>query len=198
MGTGDTWPPDREQDPRSSSESAVLPSTGLSQRKPRRLRRWLVAIGLGLVLLVGTGIVVLRLKFNGPALADQIETMLNRRMRGRIQIGSIEWPAHGLTNVVTGGWVPVTIRDVTVWDRRADERTRDCFTDKQVAPPRRVLQAPSITAEVDVHALMFGRHDMVFRHVVINGGHVRLEQSREPYPQPAHDKTIGTPVPPIT
>jgi hypothetical protein len=168
----------------------VLPSERLAKRKPRRLRRWLVSIGLGLVLLVGTGIVVLRVKFNGAALGEQVEAMLNKRMRGRIEIGSIEWPLGELPKVATGGWVPVTLRDVTVWDRRSDERTRDCFTDKVLPPVQQVLHTDLITAELDVHALMFGRHDMVFRRVVVHGGDVRLQQVPEPYPLHAYDKTI--------
>jgi hypothetical protein len=167
----------------------VLPSPGLAARKPRRLRRWLVSIGLGLVLLIGTGIVILRVKFNGSALGGQIERMLNKRMRGRIEIAAIDWPLSALPKVATGGWVPVTLTGVTVWDRRTDERTRDCFVDKELAPPRRVLHAPEIHAELDIHALMFGRHDMVFRNVTIKGGHIRLEQISEPYPLHAYDKT---------
>jgi hypothetical protein len=183
--------PDHPEPRGPAPPDGVLPSTALATRKPRRLRRWLVSIGLGLVLLVGTGVVVLRVKFNGDALGDQIETMLNKRMRGRIEIGSIEWPLGALPTVVTGGWVPVTLTGVTVWDRRTDERSKDCFTDdpEGLAPPRRVLHAPHITAELDVHALMFGRHDMVFRNVVIETGHVRLEQIREPYPLHAYDQT---------
>ena len=145
-----------------------------------------------MVLLVGTGLVVLRVKFHGPALADQIESLLNRRMRGRIEIASIEWPMSDVRKVITGGWVSITMRDVTVWDRRADERTRDCFEDAargETPPPRRVLEVPVMTAQLDVHALMFGRHDLVFTGVDIPGGKVRIEQVREPYPLHAYDRT---------
>src|SRR5262245_57727275 len=188
MSRDASWPP--VVDGGADGIDGVLPSTGLAKRKPRRLRRWLVSIGLGLVLLVGTGIVVLRVKFNGDALGDQVERMLNRRMRGRIAIGSVEWPLGDLPKVATGGWVPITLRDVTVWDRRADERTRDCFHDKDLAPVHQVLHTDLITAELDIHALMFGRHDMVFRNVAVHGGQLRLEQIREPYPLHAYDKTI--------
>lgn len=167
----------------------VLRSPGLAARKPRRLRRWLVSIGLGLVLLVGTGIVVLRVKFNGSALGEQVTSMLNRRMRGRISIGSINWDLSELPKVVTGGWVPVTMRDVTVWDRRADDRTRDCFHDTDLPPIHQVLHTDAITAELDIHALMFGRHDMVFRAVTVHGGHARIEQIHQPYPLHAYNKS---------
>src|SRR5690349_12786192 len=167
----------------------VLPSPGLAARKPRRLRRRLVSIGLGLVLLIGTGIVVLRVKFNGSALGEQVTSMLNRRMRGRIAIGSIDWDLSELPKVVTGGWVPVTMSDITVWDRRADDRTRDCFHDKELPPVHQVLHTKQITAELDIHALMFGRHDMVFRNVTVHGGEVRIEQIHQPYPLHAYNKS---------
>src|SRR5207253_2691897 len=38
--------------------------------------------------------------------------------------------------------------------------------------------------------LMFGNHDFVFQHLQIHGGEVLLEQSREPYPLHAYDRTI--------
>jgi hypothetical protein len=164
----------------------------VSSQKPkrRRLRRWLVGIGLGLVLVIGTGIVVLRVKFHGAALAGEIEGLLNKRMRGRVEIGSIDWGMTSLPTIATGGWVPITMKNVTVWDRRTDERTRDCFTEASPPPPQRVLETPLITAELDIHALMFGDHDLVFRNVVVTGGNVRLQQISEPYPLHAYDRTI--------
>ena len=37
---------------------------------------------------------------------------------------------------------------------------------------------------------MFGNHDFVFRHIVVHGGEALLEQTREPYPLHAYDRTI--------
>src|SRR4029079_8990636 len=54
--------------------------------------------------------------FSGAELGDNIASILNKRMRGRIEIGSVEWSSASLQKILTGGWVPVTIRDVRVWD----------------------------------------------------------------------------------
>src|SRR5258706_12152199 len=83
---------------------------------PSRTRRWVAVIGLGLVLLVGTGFAFLRVKLEGPDLGDKVASLLNKRMRGRIEIGSIAWPASALQTMVTGGWVRLEVRDVKVWD----------------------------------------------------------------------------------
>ncbi len=179
----------------------------------RRKRRWLVAIGLTVLLLLGTAFAILRVKFEGEDLGDNIASILNKRMRGRIEIGSIEWSASSLKTVATGGWVPVTIRDIKVWDdcalsavfagteigeARTGDPNADCTPDDQPDPdpnserkPRKeLLRTSLITAEVDVHALIFGNHDFVFRKVVIHGGEALLEETREPYPLHAYDRVI--------
>ena len=53
----------------------------------RRLRRWLLAIGIAVVVLLGAGFAVLRWKFNGAELGSNVASILNKRMRGRISIG---------------------------------------------------------------------------------------------------------------
>lgn len=179
----------------------------------RRRRRWLAAIALAVLLLVGTAFAVLRVKFEGEDLGDSVASILNKRMRGRIEIGSIEWPVSALKTVVTGGWVPLTLRDVKVWDdcalsasfagAEADEiRTgdpnEDCTPDERPDPdpdskrkPRKLLLRTSlITAEIDIHALMFGNHDFVFRNIWVHGGEALLEETREPYPLHAYDRVI--------
>src|SRR5581483_4544288 len=83
---------------------------------PGRRRRWPIAIGLAVVLVLGTAFAVLRLKLAGPGLADNIASLLNKRMRGRIEVGSIEWSTSSLTKAITGGWIPITIREVRLWD----------------------------------------------------------------------------------
>ena len=50
---------------------------------PRR-GRWLLAIGLAVSLVLGAAFALLRLELDGDGLADEIATMLNKRMRGRI------------------------------------------------------------------------------------------------------------------
>ncbi len=179
----------------------------------RRKRRWLVAIGLTVLLLLGTAFAVLRVKFEGEDLGDNIASILNKRMRGRIEIGSIEWPSKALKTVASGGWVPVTIRDVKVWDdcalsavftgteageARTGDPNADCTPDDRADPdpksarkPRKqLLRTSLVTAEIDIHALIFGNHDFVFRRVVIHGGEALLEETREPYPLHAYDRVI--------
>ncbi|HEU0034083.1 MAG TPA: translocation/assembly module TamB domain-containing protein [Kofleriaceae bacterium] len=164
-----------------------------------------------MLLLLGAGFAVLRVEFEGPDLGDKVATSLNKRMRGRISIGSIEWPTGGLKKVLTGGWVPLTLRDVRVWDDcalntgasaldeiRTGDPNEDCTLDEHPDPdpnsrrkPRKLLlRTDLVTAEIDVHALMFGNHDFVFRNVWVHGGEALLEQTREPYPLHAYDRTI--------
>ena len=152
-----------------------------------------------------------RVEWEGQDLGDNIARMLNKRMRGRIEIGSVEWNPTALKKVITGGFVPVRIRNVKVWDDCAlssdlaplDERRRgdpaeDCTPDNKPDPdptskrkPRKLLiDAPLVTAEIDVHAAAFGHHDLIFRNVHVHGGTALLEQAREPYPLHAYDRTI--------
>src|SRR5687768_3164193 len=70
--------------------------------RPPRRRRWLTAIGFVVLLILSTGFAVVRVELEGPALADKISTTLNKRMRGRISIGSIEWDVASLKNALTG------------------------------------------------------------------------------------------------
>ena len=191
-------------------------STGeatISNPTRRRRRRWLLLIGLAVVLLLSTGFAVLRVRLDGVALGDKIATVLNKRMRGRISIGAIEWPTSALKTVITGGWVPLTVRDVKVWDDcalsagiaaadpdqlRVGDPNEDCTPDDRPDPdpkskrkPRKLLLETSLlTADIDIHALIFGNHDFVFRNVWVHGGEALLEQTREPYPLHAYDRTI--------
>ncbi|MGE5182143.1 MAG: hypothetical protein ACM31C_08775, partial [Acidobacteriota bacterium] len=165
---------------------------------------------MAVLLLVGAGWFVVRVELDGPNLAAKVASLLNKRMRGRIEIGSIEWPASGAKAAVSGGWIPVEIRDVKVWDdcalADADTdpeklRTRnpdeDCTPDDKPDPdphsvrkPRKLLlRTDRLTAELDAHALMFGNHDFVLRHVTMHGGEALIEQATEPYPLHAYNRT---------
>jgi hypothetical protein len=178
---------------------------------PRRRRRWLLVVGLAGLLFLGGAIVALRVALNGPPLGATVAGILNQKMRGRIEIGTIEWPSADMTMIVTGGWLPITAHGVRVWDdcalsvgvdrtnpdslRLGDPNT-ECAKDDQVPPgsgkkPRKLLlSTDKITAEIDVHALLFGNHDFVFRHLVVDGGEALIEQTTEPYPLHAYDRTI--------
>ena len=179
----------------------------------RRVRRWLTVIGLSVVLLLAATFAVLRVKFEGRDLGSNLASILNKRMRGRIEIGSIEWQTRDLKTVVTGGWIPVVIKDVKVWDDcalsqvlsagedfRVGDPNTDCTPDEQPDPdpgskrkPRKqLLRAPLVTVELDAHALLFGNHDFVFRNLWIYDGQAMIEETREPYPLHAYDKTSVT------
>ena len=178
----------------------------------RRRRRWLLVIGAA-VLLVGAAFAFLRTQLEGAGLADKIASVLNKRMRGRIEIGAVEWQTSSLGAVVRGGWVPLVIHDVKVWDDcvlssdvpagepdqpRTGDPNDDCTPDDRPDPdpaskrrPRKLLlTVPVVTADIDIHALMFGHHDFVFRNIYVHGGEALLEQTREPYPLHAYDRTI--------
>lgn len=187
----------------------------MSETPPRRrVRRWLLVIGLSVVLLLVTAFAVLRIKFEGEDLGDNVASILNKRMRGRIEIGSIEWRTKDLKKVVTGGWIPIVIKDVKVWDDcalsqvltsdadeiRVGDPREDCTPDERPdttpgskrKPRKQLLRAPLVTAEIDAHAILFGNHDFVFRNVWIYGGQALIEETREPYPLHAYDKTSVT------
>ncbi len=127
-----------------------------------------------IVALLGSALAVVRVQFEGPDLADNLCKMMNARMRGRISIATIEWPMSALPKVVTGGWLPVTLRDVQIWDGEGES----------------VVRTPRISAELDLHALMFGRHDFVLRKVVLHGGEAVLREVSEPYPLHDYDSTV--------
>jgi hypothetical protein len=168
---------------------------------------------LAVVLVLGAAFAVLRLKFEGPGLGDNIASILNKRMRGRIEIGSIEWSTSSLTKAITGGWIPLEIRDVRVWDDcalsavitgdasdelRSGDPNEDCTPDDRPdldprsprKPRKLLLRTDRLTAELDAHAIMFGNHDFVFRNLWIHGGEALIEQTREPYPLTDYDRTI--------
>ena len=181
-------------------------------KRRRSLRRWLLVIGLGVIVALGAAFAVLRLELNGPNLGSNIASILNKRMRGRVAIGSIEWDLSSLKLVATGGWVPLTVHDVAVYDdcslsaaaggdidpTRTGDPQLDCTTDDRPdrdprshrAPRKLLLSTPLLTGFVDIHALMFGNHDFVFRGLHVHGGEVLIEQAREPYPLLAADRTV--------
>ncbi len=118
---------------------------------------------------------VLRVKYNGPALARFVEDQINGSIRGHVEIESIEWPMAGLHRVISGGWVPVTVRGVKVWD----------------AYGRKVIDTPYASAEIDTHSAIFGRHDIVLRNISIpRGGYALIRQVPEPYPKHEYDFNV--------
>jgi hypothetical protein len=129
---------------------------------------------LSLLVLLGSALAVVRVQFEGPDLAQNLCAMLNSRMRGKIQIETIEWPMSALPKVVSGGWLPVTLRNVEIWDGEGAS----------------VIRTEKVTGELDLHSLMFGRHDFVLRKVTMHGGQALLREVTEPYPLHDYDITV--------
>ena len=137
-------------------------------------------IGLVLGLIIGAALVLLRVMFEGEPLGAAIADFINSQTRGAIHIGSIEWSTTSLPTAATGGWVPVTVRDVKVWGPRPPGHEQDPWppADGSVAP---VLTAETITGEVDIGELAL--HQVFrFRKVHLRKGSVVIEQVEEPYP----------------
>lgn len=175
------------------------------KRRYRRLFAGAVLVGALVALVLSAA----RVFLHGENLGAFIAEMLNKRMRGRIQVGAIEWELSSLPTVIRGGWVPVTARNVVLWDdcmqspegrqRRSAASVQVFVTDLPCSPddtrapgltPRKkLLETALATAEIDVHALMFGGPNLVFRNLRVHGGEVLLEQSAEPTPLHDYDKT---------
>jgi hypothetical protein len=142
-------------------------------------RRWLwrglLAVLVVLLLAALAALITVRVAFSGRALASRVCAQLNADMRGRVAIASIDWPLSSMTRVIGGGWVPVTLHDVEVRD-----------ADGVV-----VFRSARVHAELDAHAVMFDAHDVIARHVVVDGGDVRLRQVPAPVPLFDGDTTIS-------
>lgn len=145
----------------------------------RRRRRLPIVAGLLLLALLGVGLIVLRVQFNGAALAELVEDQMNRRMRGHVEIESIEWPMSSLPSVVTGGFIEVEIKGLKVFDSEEDGKDA-------------VLIAPYATAELDAHPAMLGRHDLIIRNIKVKkdgdkGGYALIKEIKNPYPVHEYD-----------
>ena len=115
---------------------------------------------VAVLVLTTAAVITLRVVFAGPALAARVCARLNSDMRGRVAIASIDWPMSSVPTLVGGGWVPVVLRDVQIRD-----------ADGVV-----VLRSPQIRAEIDVHAVLFGHHDVMARKVVMQGGEIVVRE----------------------
>lgn len=113
--------------------------------------------------------------------------MLNSDIRGRVEIDSVEWPLHSLPKVISGGWIPITIRGLRVYDD-GGMRGEEVDDDKREL----LLETELATGYIDAHSLMFGHHDVVIKDLKVpNGGYVLLRQVAEPYPLHEHyDTTV--------
>jgi len=128
-----------------------------------RYRRWLrrtaYASSAALALAVITGI-VLRVFLHGPALADFVSSTINGGIRGRVVVESIDWPLSSLPAAMTGGWIPVEARGLTVYDERgvlvlsAKRATAEIETLALARGPRFHFRNISIPADAEGYALI--------------------------------------------
>ncbi len=139
-------------------------------RKPRR--KWVYVCLVGALLLTAA-VVVARVKFNGAALAEFVEGKLEGNIRGRVEVGSIDWPLGGLTALVGDGWIKVDVHDLRVYDEYETK----------------VIDTKGGTLEINVHSAIAGNYRL--RNVVLDkGGTVTLVQVREPYPAHEYDTHV--------
>lgn len=152
----------------------MLPWSNLVSHKgkPRSgWRRRAGALALVVCLLAVALTVVLRVRLSGQRLADTVEDLLNDRIRGRVEIGTIDWRLADLGAVLVGGWATLTIRDLAVYDEFGEL----------------VLETPLARASLDVHPALL-RQDLVLRDIELpSGGYALLKQVSEPYPAHQYD-----------
>jgi TamB, inner membrane protein subunit of TAM complex len=142
------------------------------RRRRRRALRALAILGIVALVLGSAVVVVARVRFHGAPLARLISDLINEGIRGQVTMGSVEWPIASLPAFVTGGWIPVTMRDVQVYD--------DGSSAAGVADPSQrklLLRVELAEGEIDAHALAFGHPDFVVKNLRIpRGGWVLIEE----------------------
>lgn len=141
------------------------------RRKKRRVAAYFGAATI-LVLLVTT--IVLRVGYNGPALAATVESALNNSIRGSIKVESLDWPLKDLTKLLTGGWVHVEVTGLVVKDEYGEV----------------VIDTPGATLEIDVHPAIGGKHFRIRKVRLDRGGRAMLREVPEPYPAHEYDTTV--------
>jgi hypothetical protein len=130
----------------------------------RRVRLW-VALGVLVVLL--SGLTVLRVLFHGRNLALFVsDRVMNPHIRGQVEAETIEWSWTGLFHPST---LPIEIRGVKVWDSK-DPKTR-----------KLVMDVPRVTGKVDLWPLVwpywpYGHHDLIVRDLALERGFCLVEE----------------------
>lgn len=158
----------------------------MAAKRKKTALRWIFVTFLGLVLLASIATAILRYRFNGPALAETIELILNSDIRGRVEIESVEWPLSSLSKMITGGWIPIEIYGLKVYDDGAMQGAAVAKEQREL-----LLDINYVTAYIDAHSLILGHHDFVIKDLrVPNGGYVLLREVEEPYPLHLYDTSI--------
>lgn len=104
--------------PAATARPARVFREGRRPRKPRP--RWVRWVGIGVLgtLLLGAliGYIVLRVAYNGPALARKIAAGINKGIVGRVEIDSVDWEPSAILAVLRDRTTPVVIRGVRIFD----------------------------------------------------------------------------------
>ena len=146
---------------------------GAPPRGRRRALRALVILGVVTVVLASTVVVVARTRFYGAPLARLVTGLINEGIRGQVTAGSIEWPIASLPTFVTGGWIPVTVRDVRVYDDGGNPASGPAA----LADRKLLLRVELAQGYIDPHALASSTPDLVVKDLRIpRGGWVRIEE----------------------
>jgi hypothetical protein len=157
-----------------SSAQVEAPAAGAraSRRGPRRALRTLAILGVVAAVLLATVVVVARVRFHGAPLARLIGGLINEGIRGQVAMGSVEWPLSSLPTFLTGGWIPVTIRDVRVYGDAGHAAEDAPAADREL-----LLRVELAQGYIDAHALAFGNPDIVVENLRLpRGGWVRIEE----------------------
>ncbi|WP_428267097.1 translocation/assembly module TamB domain-containing protein [Haliangium sp.] len=134
-------------------------------------------------ILVAATATVARVRFHGAPLASLIANIINRGIRGKVVVASVEWPLTSLPTFLTGGWIPVTVHGVKVYDDGGPDAVAALADGAIIADQDRTLliEAPVATGRIDAHALVFGYPDIVVEDLRIpEGGRVRIEEVTYP------------------
>jgi hypothetical protein len=136
-----------------------------------------VIFGIVTLVLASVVVVVARVRFHGAPLARLISGLISEGIRGQVRMGSVEWPISSLPTFLTGGWIPVTIRDVQVYDDGSSATGGVPDLDQR----KLLLRVPLAEGYIDPHALAraltAGQPDIVVKNLrVPRGGWVRIEE----------------------
>ncbi len=136
-------------------------TSSVLRAKKRAWYRGALGIGIVVALLLLLAIGIARVRFNGPALAGIIERAINEKIRGQVQIRDTDWPLSKLYKLVTGGFLPITMEGIQVYDERGAT----------------VVRAPAISGEMHLGTFLYGHHDFTFRNIhVPSGAYLRIEE----------------------
>ncbi len=140
----------------------------------RSKRRTAAYLSITVFLLLTIAVVILRVRYNGAALARTVESALEGNIRGKVTVDSIDWKLRDLPKLITGGWLDVEIKNLKVYDEY------DTL----------VIKTDGARVQIDVHGAISG-DQYTLRHVVLDqGGRALIKQVPEPYPAHDYDDSV--------